>query len=302
MKSLYIFFLFLCCAPLVMTAQDLEDEPKNEVDKPERPAFESNFLIDNPTDKIYLKNSLEVFFQHRFGTIGNSGVEPTLAGIWGAANIRFGLSYTILDWLQVGFGTTKFERLQDFNLKLGLLKQTRSGRVPVNISYYGNFAINAKTAENNFSLRQDRYSFFHQLIISRRFSPNLSLQVAPSLSHYNLVPEGMPNDIFGLAFGGRFKISPGTAITVDYSLPLTSFTDNPGTENVVTDFPNGAVNPLPGFSLGAEFVTSSHAFQVYVSSYNGIVPQVNYFKNQNRFLDGWDGILLGFTITRIYNF
>ena len=112
----------------------------------------------------------------------------------------------------------------------------------------------------------------------------------------------MPNDILGLAFGGRFKISPGTAITVDYSLPLTSFTDNPGTENVVTDFPNGAVNPLPGFSLGAEFVTSSHAFQVYVSSYNGIVPQVNYFKNQNRFLDGWDGILLGFTITRIYNF
>lgn len=297
MKSLYIFFLFVCCAPLMMVAQETQTE-----DKPERPAFESSFLIDNPTDKIYLKNSLEVFFQHRFGTINNSGAaEPSLAGIWGAANIRFGITYTVLDWLQVGFGTTKFERLQDFNWKVGLLKQTRSGRIPFNISYYGNFAVNAKSSEN-FSLRQDRYSFFNQLIISRRFSPNFSFQLAPSLSHYNLVPEGMPNDIFAIAFGGRHKISPQTAITMEYSVPITSFSENTDTENVVTDFPNGTVNPLPGFSVGMEFVTSSHAFQVYLSSYNGIVPQVNYFKNQRRFLDGWDGILLGFTITRLYNF
>lgn len=294
MKSLYIFFLFVCCAPLLMVAQ--EDQTK---DKPERPAFESNFLIDNPTDKINLKNSLEVVFQHRFGTIG--GGTNDLAGIWAPANIRLGLSYTILDWLQVGFGTTKFERLQDFNWKVGLLRQTRSGSVPVNISYYGNFAINARTKEN-FSLEQDRYSFFHQLIISRRFSPNLSLQVAPSLSHYNLVPEGMPNDLFGVAFGGRYKVSPQTAILMDWSIPIVNITENKDTAGVVTDFPNGTVEPFPGFSLGMEFVTSSHAFQVYLSSYNGIVPQVNYFKNPNRFLDGWDGILLGFTITRLYNF
>ena len=112
----------------------------------------------------------------------------------------------------------------------------------------------------------------------------------------------MPNDIFAIAFGGRHKISPQTAITMEYSVPITSFSENTDTENVVTDFPNGTVNPLPGFSVGMEFVTSSHAFQVYLSSYNGIVPQVNYFKNQRRFLDGWDGILLGFTITRLYNF
>lgn len=301
MRSLYIFFLFVCCAPLLTVAQESEDAPKKVVDKPERPAFESNFLIDNPTDKLYLKNSLEVVFQHRFGTIG--GGTNDLAGIWAPANIRIGVSYTIFDWLQIGYGTTKFERLQDFNWKVGLLRQTRSGSVPVNISYYGNFAINARTKEN-FSLEQDRYSFFHQLIISRRFSPNFSLQFAPSLSHYNLVPAGMPNDMMGLAFGGRLKISPQTAIVADYSLPipLTRITENTATGGVVTDFPDGTVEPLPNLSLGVEFVTSSHAFQIYLSSYNGIVPQVNYFKNQNRFLDGWDGILLGFTITRLYNF
>ena len=281
-----------------MVAQESDEEPARVVDKPQRAAFESNFLIDNPTDKVYLKNTLEVVFQHRFGTIG--GGNNDLAGIWAPANIRIGISYTLLDWLQLGYGTMKFERLQDLNWKVALLRQTRSGRIPVNISYYGNFAVNMRNKEN-FSLRQDRYSFFNQLIISRRFNPNFSLQVAPSVSHYNLVPEGMKNDVFAIAFGARHKISPQTAILVDYSLPITSFDEIPE-NNTITDFSNGAVNPLPGFSLGMEFVTSSHAFQVYLSTYNGIAPQVNYFKNQNRFLDGWDGILLGFTITRLYNF
>ena len=70
MRSLYIFLLLLCCSPLMISAQDTGEEQQKPVDKPERPAFESNFLIDNPTDILYNKNSLEVVFQHRFGTIG----------------------------------------------------------------------------------------------------------------------------------------------------------------------------------------------------------------------------------------
>jgi hypothetical protein len=271
-----------------ISAQEEADTVK-VVDKPERPAFESNFLIDNPTDKLYLKNSLEVVFQHRFGTI--SGGENDLLGIYGAANIRIGLAYTLHERLQVGFGTEKNRKLQDFNWKVGLLRQTRSGSVPLNVSYYGNFTIDARKREN-FALDQHRYSFFHSLILSRRFSPNFSLQVVPSVSHFNVVPEGANNDVFGLAFGGRYKVTPNTAITMEYSLPITDWDES---------F-EGVTNPVPGFSVGMEFVTSSHAFQVYFSSLNGITPQANYFYNDNKFLDGFDSILLGFTITRLYNF
>ena len=175
MRPLYFLFLILCCTPLTLIGQETEADTVEVVDKPERPAFESAFLIDNPTDKIYLKNTLEAVMQHRFGTIG--GGENDLLGIWGAANIRLGLTYTIHERLQVGIGTEKLRRLQDFNWKVGLLRQTRSGRVPVNVSYYGNFVVDARKKEN-FALDQHRYSFFHQLIISRRFSPNFSMQVA----------------------------------------------------------------------------------------------------------------------------
>jgi hypothetical protein len=285
MRPLYFLFLILCCAPLTLTSQETEADTVEVVDKPERPAFESAFLIDNPTDKIYLKNTLEAVMQHRFGTIG--GGENDALGIWGAANIRLGLTYTLHERLQVGIGTEKLRRLQDFNWKVGLLRQTRSGRIPVNVSYYGNFVVDARKKEN-FALDQHRYSFFNQLIVSRRFSQNLSLQVAGSVSHFNLVQEGQDNDVFGLAFGGRYKVTPGTAITMEYSIPFADF--------------DGYNYPEPGFSIGAEFVTSSHAFQVYLSSLNGITPQANYFYNEYNFFKGTHNILFGFTITRLYNF
>ena len=294
MRPLYILLFALMGFSLGLRSQ--EADTVEVADKPERPAFESNFLIDNPTDKIYLKNTLEVVMQHRFGTI--SGAENfDLAGIWGAANIRLALSYTLHERLQVGFGTEKLGRYQDFNWKVGLLRQTRSGRVPVNVTYYGNWVIDASPGEE-FNLKQDRYSFFHQLIISRRFNSNLSLQVAPSISHFNAVREGASNDVFGVALGGRYKVTPNTAITVDWSMPITNWDED------VTD---AWLNPVNGFSVGMEFVTSSHAFQIYFSNLNGITPQANYFgfpepTRNYGFLDGFDSILLGFTITRLYNF
>ena len=56
----------------------------------------------------------------------------------------------------------------------------------------------------------------------------------------------------------------------------------------------------PGISLGFEFGTSGHAFQVFISNQWGIVNQENYVWNKNDFFNG--DILLGFNITRIYNF
>lgn len=291
MKRFYLLLLLPLLLPCIASAQ--EADTTAVVDKPQRAAFESSFIIDNPTDLLPIRNTLEVTIGHRFGTI-NGGTND-LAGIWAPSNIRLGLNYSILDFVTVGYGTTKFDRLQDFNWKVGLLKQTRSDRIPVNVSYYGNFTIDARTEETlqalnaNF-LDQHRYSFYHQLIVSRRFNQNLSLQLAPSISHYNVVPERMRNDVVALSAGGRYKISPQTAILVDYTHPFVHHLNG---EELAQD-------PEPGFSVGVEFRTSAHAFQIFLSNYNGIVPQKNVMFNQNNFFDG--DFLIGFTITRLYNF
>lgn len=280
MKKYITLLVVLMLLPLTALAQNT-DEKEKKVDKPQRPAFESASLIDNPTNVVFNKGTLEVMMQHRFGLVSGTN---DLVGFWGASNIRIALAYSPIDRVALGFGTTKDHRLQDFNWKGALLEQTRSDRVPLSITYYGNFVIDARPKEK-FNMIQDRYSFFNQLIFARRFSPNFSLQIAPSISHFNAAPEGTTNDLWAIAIGGRAKISPGTAIVFDYSQPLTKF---------------DVMSPEPGVSIGVEFGTSSHTFQLFATNYWGIIPQYNYVQNQNDFFSG--DILIGFNITRNYNF
>lgn len=290
MKILKTILVILLIFPLFTFSQSREKD--SIVDKPERAAFESSSIIDNQTNVLFPKNTLEVMMQHRFGLIDE---ENSLAGIYGAnSNIRIGVSYALRDWVTVGYGITKKNRLHDFNWKVALLRQTRSGRIPVSVSYYGNFVIDGRSGsanDNIFVTKQDRYSNFHQLIIAKRFNSKLSLQLAPSVSHYNTVDFGFKNDMFSIALGGRYKISSQTALMFDYSLPLSKFHDNEA---------EGAKFDHAGLSLGAEFATSAHAFQIFVTNWNGIVPQRNYMKSTNVFAT--DGILIGFNITRNYNF
>ena len=288
MKIYKILILALFILPLSLYSQDEDTTAQNKEERPERPAFECTMLIDNQTNVLFNKNTLEVQMSHRFGEIDS---ENSLAGLWGNGNIRLGLAYSIIDRITIGFGTTKNKRYQDFNIKGAILQQTRSNSMPVSVSYFGNFAIDARQKDRGlFRNVQDRYSFFHQLIIAKRFNPNLSFQLSPSISHYNAVPKGMKNDMFSIALGGRYKVSPQTAVLIDYSQPLTSFDDN--------------LDPPAGISLGVEFATSSHAFQIFVTNLWGILPQENYmFNNKGNGLNGTSGqYLLGFHITRNYNF
>ena len=290
-----LLFTFLIVPALIFSQATAKH---SIVDKPERPEFESSYIIDNQANVRLGKNTLEVVMQHRFGQIDEKN---SLLGVYGAgSNIRLALSYGILDWVTVGYGITKRNRISDFSLKVGILEQTRSGRIPVSISYYGNMGIDGRSGSSNdglFVTKQDRYSFYHQLIFAKRFNSKLSMQISPMLSHFNAVDNGFKNDRFSIALGGRYKISPQTSILLDYTLPLTK--DIAGPNNESYDY--------SGLSFGAEFATSSHAFQIFISNYTGIVPQYNNMKNTNssfvdgRWLNGAD-VVIGFNITRNYNF
>tara|TARA_R110000868_G_scaffold114364_2_gene306556 strand:- start:5787 stop:6629 length:843 start_codon:yes stop_codon:yes gene_type:complete len=280
MKNLKITVIVLFILPLFGLSQE---NVQDTLDKtPERAAFSNSTLIETQTNVLNPKNTLEIVLQHRFGFLNSD--KNDLAGFWGPANIRIAIDYALTDRLTVGYGTTKFDRLQDVNLKYGLLAQTESNSMPISLTYYGNLTMDARS-KDYFTTSRERYSYFNQLIIAKRFSPNFSLLVAPSLSHYNLVEQNMENNMFSVAFGGRLKISPQTAIIVDYSQPITKY-DN--------------TNPRPGISLGAEIATSGHVFQLFMTNYNGLSPQKNYMFNQNDFFNG--DFMVGFNITRKYNF
>lgn len=285
LKSNISIFIAVLVFPFALLAQEQQEQKDSTAvpskSKFERPAFESSALIENQTNVLYKKGTLEMTMNHRFGLVNGSN---DMIGIWAPANIRIALTYAVCDRITVGFGTTKDNRLQDFSLKGAILRQTRSGgKIPLSISYYGNFAYDARPPEF-FTNNTDRYSFFNQLIFARRFNSKLSILFSPSLSHSNNVETTMKNDMFAFALGGRYKITDVASVIVDYSQPLTQIDQK---------------NPKPGFGIGFEYSTGSHIFQLFATNYRGIVPQQSYVFNQNDFFNG--DFVIGFNITRLWH-
>jgi Membrane bound beta barrel domain (DUF5777) len=284
-----LFLMVFALTAIQLTAQE-EVETKKET-KPVRDMFESTWLIDNQTVIVPIKGTFQMDIIHRFGTLNNGYKD--LYGIFASSNIKLGFNYSILDNLSVGFGITKTFMTWDMNVKYAILQQTRSGSIPLSVTYFGNAAIDTRT-EDNFINGSDRVSFFHQLIIARKVSSKFSIQVAPSLSHYNAVeafinPDKekvavMKNDHFAISAGGRFKVADQIALIANYDQPITK---------------HFAKNPQPNLSFGIEMSTSSHSFQVFISNYNYIIPQRNNVFNQNDYKNG--DFLIGFNITRLWN-
>lgn len=290
-RSCVALMLLLCISTGSVLAQDTAAAPVVKKVKPVKGTFGSVWLIDNQTVMVPIKGTLEFDIHHRFGVVNNGSKD--LWGFFAPSNIRLGLNYAPINKLYVGAGITK-ERMQiDLNAKYALLQQT-PGKMPLSVTYFGNLVIDARN-ESNFREGVHRLSYFNQLLIARKITKNFSAQVAPSFSWFNNVEayvdskgeiqKKMKNGHLAISFLGRYKITDKTAFIAGYDQPLTKHTTN---------------NPHPNICFGFETTTSSHAFQVFVGNYYGIVPQSNNMYNQNDYTEGQ--FVIGFNMTRLWNF
>lgn len=290
------FFLISLLWTGTLIAQDTAATENTDDKKPVKDAFESNWLLNNQTMLVPFENTLEFDINHRFGIVKN-GFDDML-GMYAPSNIRLGLSYTPKKNLQLGAGMTKEAMMFDFNLKWSILQQTRSGSFPVFITYYANMVIEGTentvlfvdtTGEDyyKFPSYADRFSFFHQLIIGRKFCNWFSMQVAPSYSHYNLIDtignNTLKHDNIAVSVGGRIKVTDQMSVIFAYDHPLTA-----------------AENVKPNAALGVEWSTGSHAFQLFLSPYKSIISQRDIVYNKNDFSK--KEFVIGFNITRLWNF
>lgn len=296
-KALRILTLIsasLLLSQSIAFAQDEETAKPKE--RPARPAFESGLLFDNATTNLPPSKTLEMIIQHRFGTMDNGITD--LYGIWAPSNIRLGLNYSILDNLLVGIGTTKFNKMQDIQIKYNVLQQTRSNKIPVTVSVYEVVGIDG-SADSKFGINYkftNRFSYFTQVIVSRRFNDKISLQFAPSFTHYNSTDSLVDHDRIALSFAGRFKFSPQSSLIISGDFPLQI----QGISEIRKEI-NETLDPLkPNLCIGMEVATSTHAFHIYLGTSQGILPQENIFYNKNDFFKG--NIILGLNVTRLWNF
>ena len=263
---------------------------------------------------VPVKGTLELDFSHRFGVMGKGYQD--LWGIFSPTyNIRIGTSYTPIKNLSIGIGLTKTDLLWDGSAKYAIFTQT-PGKYPVSLTFYGDAAVNTKqdaTLYDGSEIQHssDRWTFFSSLIVARKVTDKLSVQVTGSLSHQNAVGgyftkidstgtetyQSMYHDHFAIAVSARYKITNVTSLMVDYDQPLTS---------------HPSYNPSPNLAFGVEFNTSGHSFQLFVTNYAWLNPQYNNLYNSNspfNYTDKATGTsvkggqwLIGFNLTKLWNY
>ncbi len=270
-----------------------DEEKKSSGPELARPAFESVWIIDQQTVIVPTAKTLEFDFQHRFGTVQN-GVSDFFGIYAPGANVRLGLNYTPMEKLSVGIGFAKYKKYVDANAKYAIFQQTKEKGMPVSMSVFGNVAMDTRSdIEGSYTGATDihRLSYYGELIIARRINSKISVQISPSFTHYNAVDSvyagstvTMKNDMIGLGVAARYKFSAQSSLQISYVQP----------------FGSSSTMPKPGLAIGWEISTSAHAFQFFVSNYQGILPQENMMYNPLDF--GKGEVLIGFNITRLWNF
>ena len=311
LKNTISMLLLLILATGSLIAQETE---KKKEDKPVTNTFFSGIFMENQTYIMNSAKAVEMVINHRFGKLTDGS---TMAwGIYSPSNIRMGINYSINNKLQIGIGTTKYNKQQDGNIKYNFIQQTKSGKIPLSVTYYGNLVYDGRESSsfNNPDFKEvHRFSYFHEIMISRKFCDAFSLQIAPMFTYYNLVETTNANVLstdadtladpvrknmnFGLSVLGRMNITSSLSFLFEYDHNFTKLVKQ-------TDIYK---NPKPNISIGIEKATAAHSFQLFVTTAEAITYQKNMVYNQNDFIGKGDdehyfnsGLMLGFNITRIF--
>lgn len=284
LSSVFIFF------SLGLYAQDgleqlllLEAKPSKD---PVRATFKSTRVINGHSVETMAAKHLDFRISHRFGEITDV---DNFFGL-DIAKIRLGLEYGITDNLMVGVGRSNLHKEIDGFVKYKLLKQNEDNSSPVSLVFLG--ASSLRTEEREFSdpkfnwALENGLSYTSQLLIARKFSERVSLQLSPTVVHRNVVVrKSDQNTVLACGIGGRVKLTKRISLNGEYFYQL------PGAN--ADRFHNA-------LSIGFDIETGGHVFQLHFTN--------SQYMNERGFITetigswGHGDIFYGFNISRTFSF
>ena len=287
-----ILLLLALTSTLFLSSTFGQEDLLTMIEKNEKPmvdyttaTFKTTRIVVGQSIELPPQGNLLFLISHHFGAI-NSGYE-NLNGLK-QANIRLGLEYGLTKWLGFGAGLNTDKNTWDGFIKAKVLRQsTGAKKMPLTVDIFANTAVyTTKWAEpertNYFS---SRVSYAVQLMIARKFSNSVSLQITPSYVHKNMVPTSEDhNDIFTLGAGGRVKLSQRVAINAEYHYLFKG--------QVVS---TKAYNSL---SIGVDIETGGHVFQIFLTNSYGEYEETMLTDTRGKWSNG--DIFLGFNISRMF--
>ena len=243
-------------------------------------AFKALKIVNLESTKVAAKGDLYFIVAHRFGS-----VKDGLEGFYGLdnANTQIKFLYGLTDWLTIS--GARSELAYDFSVKYRLKDQVEDG-FPVAIAGFNSLAINNTLKESlypnmNF---ENRLIYVTQILISRKFTERLSLELAPTFFHENFVTNDLQdNSQYAIGVGGRYKISKRVSINADYAAHLNRA--------------SGSIykNPL---SIGVDLETGGHVFQMHFTSSQGLHEAGYLGQTTGDWTKG--DVFFGFNLARVF--
>ncbi|MDJ1506347.1 DUF5777 family beta-barrel protein [Xanthocytophaga agilis] len=291
MKKYSIFFLLLFSAILstpenALAQDDLLGMMKSDSNTVNymTATFKSTRIINGHSVETVAKNHMDFRISHRFGTL-NSGAY----NLWGLdmAYIRLGFEYGITDQWMIGVGRSNTDKTYDLFTKVKLLRQSSGTRnMPFTMTFFVSSAVNTLRYTQEDRSFVSRFAYTTQLIIARKFSENLSLQLTPTLLHRNRVENvGEKNTVWALGLGGRYKLSKRVSFNADYYYVLPDQLD--------PQFHNS-------LALGFDIETGGHVFSVHFTNSLGMIEK--QFIGETTGQWGKGDIHYGFNVSRTFSF
>ncbi|WP_242119371.1 DUF5777 family beta-barrel protein [Aestuariivivens sediminicola] len=278
----YVFLVFLLTPFLIYAQDDLLNEIDTNTDWNgySNAAFKGLKIVNFESTKLVAKKEFTLIVSHRFGSLENGF--DNFFGLDEAVT-RLNFVYGISDGINLGVSRSSFQKIYEASLKYRLLRQQDNG-FPFTIVGYNEVLINTALDKIDLPLLEfkHRLSYVAQLLISRKLSPNFSLELAPTFFHDNFVfLDEQDNSQFALGLGGRYKLGKRWSINADYGWHMNRADNSP------------FKNP---FSIGFDLETGGHVFQMHFTNTQGM--------NTNTFLGQGSGdwsegdIYFGFNLSR----
>jgi hypothetical protein len=279
MTKIWLFLLFSMMS-VSLQGQDLLSQLRDSEGKPELvgSTFKGTRVINGQSVETRGKGNLDVLISHRFGRLNSGPYE--LFGL-DEANIRLGLEYAFSNRISMGLGRNSLSKVYDGYFKFRFVDQQENG-FPLTLAWVSDVSVNTIKRPDLPMTTQRRMSYVNQLLVARKLSPAISLQLAPSLLHRNLVPVGdISNTILLLGIGGRVMVSKRVGITGEY---YYSTKDQSGGSSFM------------GF--GVDIETGGHVFQLHFTNSAAMTPSGFLPPEQGDFFNG--DIHLGFNVFRSF--
>jgi hypothetical protein len=289
MKSFQIILLFLLIPAGAIAQEDLlniGNERSDTGGKYVTGTFMSTRILNGQSVERPSGGELEFRIGHRFGTL-NTGLYQFFG--LDQASTRLSLDYGIFDWMTIGIARGSYEKTVDGSFKFSIFCQSAGANgMPVSISFFTSLSVRTLKWEvtelnNDFSAR---LSFVNQILVARKFNRRISIQIAPTFIHRNLVPTGSdPNDLWAMGAGGRIKITERVGLNAEYFYIV----------NPKTYFSEKIYNPL---SVGIDIETAGHVFTLLFTNSLGMTEKAFIGGTTGSWSDG--AIHFGFNISRIF--